>query len=293
MVAEVEATLDGKISPEVLVGKDLDPAKLLAELRAVRPLPRGQFSAAEEEFYDRVLAEAVRYLVEVAAQLPRFEKAAVAESLKRLSHLGDIVEQTARRVEHIEAWVATQERDPGNQKYESDYRLAVIRNLDFLELFGVDIQPDSSKQALTIAYISLQLETGPPGSEEGEGESAPVESVLDSLVPGAGRLVLRGEAGSGKSTLFRWIAIQAAQGKNWRSSLPETAEHSWRSCVPFLIRLRDCQAGRLPKPDAFPELIAKEIGSPPRSGCSRSCGLAALSCSSMVWMRYPTPTALW
>ncbi len=145
VTAEVEATLDGKISPEVLVGKDLDPTKLLAELRAARPLPQGQFSAAEEEFYDRVLAEAVRYLVEIAAQLPRFEKAAVAESLKRLSHLGDIVEQTARRVEHIEAWVATQERDPGNQKYESDYRLEVIRNLDFLELFGVDIQPDSSK----------------------------------------------------------------------------------------------------------------------------------------------------
>jgi hypothetical protein len=132
--------------------------------------------------------------------------------------------------------------------------------------------------------------------------SMPVELVLDSLHLDSGRLLIRGEAGSGKSTLLKWIAIRAADplssddmlsAERWDDLLSDpttsnvgvqgslsvqprkkTASSSrlyandqhgyWRSRVPFLIRLRDCDKGNLPEPDLFPQMIARELGAPPK-----------------------------
>lgn len=212
VIDQLARTLDGNVSAEFFLARDLDPAKLLAELRRNRPLPKGQFSEAEVELYDQSLATAVRYIAEISAKLPRFEIAQVKESLQRLARIEDVVGETARGVKRIEAWVALQESDFESRQYEIDYRLAVGRNLDHLELFGADLTPESRRQALSVAYVSLTLETS---SNTGEGEAAvpsSVEAVLTSLTDQAGRLLIRGEAGCGKSTLLRWTAIQAAQG---------------------------------------------------------------------------------
>lgn len=90
---EVGATFKGHLSAEFFVSQDLDPARLAAELRRVRPLPEGMFSASERAFYERALDEAVRYVVELASRLPRFEEAHAAESLKRLRRLEDDIEE--------------------------------------------------------------------------------------------------------------------------------------------------------------------------------------------------------
>ncbi|MCP4201219.1 MAG: NACHT domain-containing protein [bacterium] len=37
----------------------------------------------------------------------------------------------------------------------------------------------------------------------------------------------------------------------------------WRRKVPFVIRLRDCPGGQLPRPSDFPLLLAKELPDPP------------------------------
>jgi NACHT conflict system protein/NACHT domain-containing protein/Leucine Rich Repeat (LRR) protein len=288
VIDQLARTLEGNISAEFFLARDLDPAKLIAELRRVRPLPRGQFSEAEVELYDRALAQAVRYIVEVAAKLPHFEVTQVKESLRRLTRIEDVVGETAEGVKRIEQWVALQESDAESRQYEIDYRLAVARNLDYLELFGADLTPESKRQALSVAYVSLTLET--PASSEMDAEPSPVEIVLNGLTEDTGRLLIRGEAGSGKSTLFRWAAIRAAQGlfsllgsarwisdpeRRWfveagRRFLqavldlePSAEPPAWRVRIPFLLRLRDCRGGQLPPPKDFPELIAKEIGSPP------------------------------
>jgi len=279
VIDQLARTLEGNISAEFFLARDLDPAKLIGELRRVRPLPTGQFSEAEVQLYERSLAEAVRYVVEVAAKLPRFEVTQVKESLQRLAHIEDVVGETAKGVKRLEAWVARQESDSESRQYEVDYRLAVARNLDYLELFGADLTPESKRQALSVAYVSLTLETS--SGSEGEGEPSPVETVLNGLAEDTGRLLIRGEAGSGKSTLFRWAAIQAAQGpqagrvRKWIDKDLHTVVQiemdlepsgrlpHWRVRLPFLLRLRDCRGGKLPQPKDFPELIAKEIGSPP------------------------------
>ena len=93
----------------------------------------------------------------------------------------------------------------------------------------------------------------------------------------SGRLLVRGVAGGGKSTLLRWAAIQSAKFNLEDHEAIESevkgeialrdqddSEHSksdgeplpidknWRAQVPFLIRLRDCPGGLLPRPKDGP-----------------------------------------
>ena len=295
---ELAVTLEGRVSADFFVARDLDPARLTAALREARPVEKGPFSAAEVALYDRALVEVVRYVVQIASRLPKFELAFAAASLQRLGRMSDDLEEaldTVRRIERAVMPLAARSNaaDERSARYEADYRQAVARNLDYLELFGADISPESRRHALSVAYISLNLKK--PTGTGGETESLPVEMVLDSLRPGEGRLLVRGEAGSGKSTLSRWSAIQSASlqrplgerglgdaGREELPALPSTLAgsgtaaalrgekrmqgdegHSWRKRIPFLLLLRNCTDGQLPSPDEFPAHIASEVGNPP------------------------------
>jgi hypothetical protein len=284
VVRELAEALGGRISAEFFLTHDLDTARLTNELRRLRPLPKGQFSPAEKAFYDRALQESVGYVVEIASQLPKFEPTLAAQSLQRLTHFRTQVGQILEIVQHIDAQVSAEAGDVGAKQFEADYRRSINRNLDTLELFGADLTLEARRHGLSVAYVSLNLRSQPGRGAEFELMTA--EGVLDSLDPEKGRLLIRGEAGSGKTTLFRWAALQSARFGEYGDDLSTTrahqlssarvyrldpdgwilpTEHDWRRRVPFLILLRNCKAGRLPTPDDFPGLIAAEIGKPPEA----------------------------
>jgi hypothetical protein len=269
----IGTTLEGKIDAGFFLEHDLDPVKLTATLKADNPNATRYFSADEDHLYNRGLDEVVRYVVAVADTLPTFRSTAEAESLQQLSRIEADIETVLDAVRQVERAVVDapkQESEDKMRRFEADYRQAVRRKLNYMELFGVDIKPESRRHQLSIAYISLSIQAeeallpideqvGEDEDIEGLGETMlPVEEVLDHLAPDTARLFLKGEAGSGKSTLFRWIAIETAQSV----AEGETGE-TWRSKIPFLIRLRDCPKGILPRPADFPQAIALEIGTAP------------------------------
>jgi predicted HTH transcriptional regulator len=150
---------------------------------------------------------------------------------------------------------------PGEKatSYEVDYRSALQRNLDYLEIFGIDLPPESRSQKLSVAYVSLNLERRSGGAQE----SLPAEALFDRFSTDNGRILIRGDAGTGKSTLLRWAAMQAAAGSQGPVARFHGAPSHWRTRVPFLIRLRQCKGGSLPTPDDFPEFVATSLGHPP------------------------------
>ncbi len=260
VVLALESNLAGLTRSVYLIQKDLDPGTILTDLRTTPSLPPAQFSQAETDLYERALEHSVRHLVEVAARLPQFEEAFAARSLQQLSRLTGKIDEILAGVRRIEATVGAEAQDEKAREYEIDYRLTVQRNLDYLEIFGVDLPPESRSQKLSVAYVSLNLE-----SRSGESsESLPAEELFDRLSEDNGRLLIRGDAGTGKSTLLRWAAMKAAAGPQvsavWHLG---DITPSWRTQVPFLIRLRQCKAGFLPSPDRFPELVATSLGGPP------------------------------
>ncbi len=183
------------------------------------------------------------------------------------------------------------------EDYEIRYRKAVADKLDYVQLFGIDVPRESKEYSLTVAYVSLNLsdEDGEiTEAEELEGDineltareqtTFPADQVFDNLCD-QGRLLIRGVAGSGKTTLLRWAAVQSARNeavsrdtakqklpliKPSLNKLDEEADTQflndsgdWRAKIPFIIRLRDCLNGQLPRPGKFPLLLAKELPDPP------------------------------
>jgi hypothetical protein len=274
-------------------GHDLNPTQLADQFRRVALPEQAPLSSEQQRMFDRALDQVVRYLVNLASALPKFQSAVAKESLERLSRIGNDLDQTLNAVEWIERIVVADSRRLAT-RYEADYRQGVIRNLDYLELFGADIPPEASRHALSVAYVSLNLQDEDLQDEDLQDEktanlvgvSLPVERVLEQLSPVSGRLLIRGEAGSGKSTLFRWIAIQAAYGGVISQSggglyvlkqpgIPATEEtrypHAlhrqilekhWSLRIPFLIRLREFTEGTFPEPQQFPEQVVRQIGPP-------------------------------
>ena len=76
-----------------------------ARILAARSRGHTRFSQLETRVYEQVLDEAVRSTLEVASLLPRFETAVAAESLKRLSSLGQDVADVLNTLQRLEAFV--------------------------------------------------------------------------------------------------------------------------------------------------------------------------------------------
>nr|WP_239067228.1 NACHT domain-containing protein [Actinomadura bangladeshensis] len=77
-------------------------------------------------------------------------------------------------------------------------------------------------------------------------------------------MLLRGEAGGGKSTLLRWLAVTAARG-SFSGPLSE-----WNGSVPFVVKLRSHAGRPLPRPEEFIDDVAGHLaGIMPRGWAHR------------------------
>ena len=104
--------------------------------------------------------------------------------------------------------------------------------------------------ALPAAYRSR--EAAPV--RDGSGGPVPAEQVL----AGHDRVLLRGAAGSGKTTVVQWLALAAA-----RQELGPRAEHL-RGLVPYVLPLRALvRRERLPAPADFLDAVDIPISPPP------------------------------
>jgi Leucine-rich repeat (LRR) protein len=205
---EIGLTLEERVTAGFFISRDLDPAALTAAFQSARSLPP-MFTEAEAALYSRGLNEAVRYIVSIAQSLPEFEVTAAAAALGRLSRIGADLDRAIAKVSRIERLVEKLDTTEEAKRFEADYRQAVQRNLDYLELFGADISQEAQRHSLSVGYVSLNLASGISGQTTevfSADDLAPILSLRHK------RLLLRGHAGSGKSTLLRWLAIEIATG---------------------------------------------------------------------------------
>ncbi|GAA2909220.1 hypothetical protein GCM10020221_01610 [Streptomyces thioluteus] len=112
----------------------------------------------------------------------------------------------------------------GDFAYEERYAKAVKARYSQLEVFGLDDLGEHEKRwDLDTAYLSL------------EGESASERTGpqrVEDLLATRPRVILRGEAGAGKTTLVWWLASHAAC-----QSLPEKLS-ALNGLVPFIVPMR-------------------------------------------------------
>ena len=264
---------------ELLAWHDLEPVEIAHQLLTDHPARSYHFSDIEGRLYEQIVGESCQYIVDIASQLPHFTERTLAEVLTRERHLVEIAERIVQEVTRLRKELNPRVEEA---RFELDYRRAMIRKLDELELFGSGMSVTARRYSLSLAYVELSLEQQvlrplQAGEEwrdrffkdNPEGKPQVVQTItgLPTVLAESPYLLLRGEAGSGKTTLMKWIAVQSAS-----QCFPQEELASWNGTVPFFIRLRQHARGddksepSWPAPEAFPSLVAPAIAGAMPSG---------------------------
>jgi hypothetical protein len=228
---------------DAMLGVDLDAARLEAVARPIAERHFRLLGADTQSLGALLLRESCNYVVTLAGKLPNFQVAATREILKRHTQLqdelGKVLDSLAAMRTNALASGGAETRD-----FDLQYRRALDRRLDRLELFGVRYVSGGPRDyPLTIAYVSL--------TAVGGGEHVPMR--VEEALGGRRRVVVRGEAGSGKTTLLRWLAVRAA---NRDFSGPLAA---WNDRTPFYLALRNYTATPLPRPEQFLDHVTPNL----------------------------------
>lgn len=263
------------LSDEALMADDLDPVKLARRLRTTLPARRAEFELGEAgaRLYEVVLDECCDCLARILIHLPQFEPRAAAETLARLSDMAAQVEAVLSRLPARS--LTAPEGESYDEEFNHRYLASISLNLDRLELFGLRFERFTRPQTtLSVAYVSLNVSgedrqtSGRPGpisisdwrTEDRNNSAVRVEQALSDH-----RLMLiRGEAGGGKSTLLRWLAVMAVRG-GFTGALSVL-----NGSTPFLIKLRSYAGRPLPRPEEYLDDVAGTLsGIMPRGWAHR------------------------
>ena len=221
----VSESLDrAEITTEFLIQRNLNPIALAKHIIDTVN-PSIELNKPAQSLYERIVTEACQHIVDVASSLPGFTEKSFGEVLKREGEIRQIAFEVINEVHELRKKVEEQNPEAEAGRFEADYRRAITRQLDYVEIFGVDNSSTSKRQKLSVAYISLSVEETNvqryqkqqtivnediPLDDEDEQPTVvlPIEDALGDV----SRVLIRGDAGSGKTTLLQWIAVQSAQG---------------------------------------------------------------------------------
>ncbi|MFI1103784.1 NACHT domain-containing protein [Streptomyces melanogenes] len=148
--------------------------------------------------------------------------------------------------------------------YEEEYAKALRAQYRRTRIFGLDdLNRHDAEWDLDTAYLSLEAQ--PKGSRERGLPDAGAPQRIDALLASRPRVLLRGEAGAGKTTLVWWLAAHAAAG----TLGPQLADLN--GLVPFVVPLRTlrAQGGAYPLPGQLPYAARLVIDEAPEGWAAR------------------------
>ncbi|MGW2015385.1 NACHT domain-containing protein [Streptomyces sp. NPDC001927] len=143
--------------------------------------------------------------------------------------------------------------------YEQEYGEAVAAAYRRTRIFGLDeLGRRAAEWDLDTAYLSLEATSRDPAA-------TPVPQRIDDLLASRPRVLLRGDAGAGKTTLVWWLAAHAAAG----TLGPRLAELN--GLVPFVVPLRALRArgAGFPSPAELPGAAGLMVDAAPDGWAGR------------------------
>ncbi|WP_405840480.1 NACHT domain-containing protein [Streptomyces platensis] len=170
--------------------------------------------------------------------------------------------------------------------FERGYLAYLARKHGRLTIYGIDLAHSPDRWPLDAAYMSLEATApaareatavGPFDEVGGPVGAPPVPAPVpaDQALAGRDRVLLRGVAGSGKSTLVQWLAVSCTKAPG------DTALPHLYGRIPFVLPLRTLtrDGAPLPTPDQFLASVSCPVsGSQPEGWADRvlSSGRALL-----------------
>ncbi|KUF15581.1 NACHT domain-containing protein [Streptomyces silvensis] len=167
-----------------------------------------------------------------------------------------LVEQSRDQAELIakvdELITRTPRPDARDAAFERRYLDHIADKHNRITIYGIDLRESTDRWPLEVAYLSLEATAAESRPVEGVHgvTDAPVTVQLpaDAALDDHPRVLLRGDAGSGKTTLVQWLAVTAAREA---------------TRVPFVLPLRSLtRAAALPAPGGFLDAVGCPLTAP-------------------------------
>ncbi|SED11907.1 NACHT domain-containing NTPase [Streptomyces sp. TLI_105] len=216
---------------------------LARRLRAAAPPPDGL--STDSALYLESLTEwAALHLLEFFTQRSTFVARSLVEQTRAQAELIAKVDEVIRR---------TPRTDSRDADFERRYLAHLAKKHGRLTIYGIDLHHSPDEWPLDLAYLSLEAtgEAPAPDVPDEAGHLLPHQREqtvrADLALARHDKVLLRGLAGSGKTTLVQWLAVSAStEGR-------ADGMAYLRGRVPFVLPLRALtrHGERLPAPDRF------------------------------------------
>ncbi|MEU2564148.1 NACHT domain-containing protein [Streptomyces longispororuber] len=252
--ADEEAAVTDALARRLLALGDLDMddvqavhlghRELARKLHTRSTAPVG-LSADATVFLDSVTEWACVHVLHFFTQRSTFVARTLVEQSRTQAELIAKVDELIRRGPRPSAQDAS---------FERRYLPHVADKQNRITIYGIDLRESPDRWPLEVAYLSLEASGADSQAYDrldGLPDGGPVTVQLraDAALAEHARVLLRGDAGSGKTTLVQWLAVTAA-----RQGAP----------VPFVLPLRTLvRADTLPAPEAFLTAVSCPHAAPP------------------------------
>ncbi|MEU4999850.1 NACHT domain-containing protein [Streptomyces sp. NPDC021622] len=228
---------------------ELGHGPLAARLRQAADRPDRDLSADATYFYERLLDTTCLHILHFFTQRSTFVAATLVAQSRRQADLIAKMDELISRSPL-----------PGAEDvaFEQRYLAYVAKKHGKLTIFGIDLANSPGRWPLDAAYMSLEArhqlsleEVALAGPEQWAAQmdrSAPVPHPADQALADHDRVLLRGEAGSGKTTLVQWLAVSASGGPATQNRMTYLHDR-----IPYVLPLRTLtrHGERLPAPADF------------------------------------------
>ncbi|NGO71738.1 NACHT domain-containing protein, partial [Streptomyces boncukensis] len=219
----------------------------------------------EAALYHRVLHTACLHVLNFFTQRSTFVARSLAAQSQRLREIVTLVDVLIDRLPSQSAQDAA---------FERQYARHLAAKHGRVTIYGIDLR-EAHEWPLDAAYLSLEARSaadGPPEAADTpdapDGRAAPADPrPVEQALAGHRRVLLRGIAGSGKTTLVQWLAVTTARQEELTGRLAHLVGR-----VPFVLPLRTLtRAGeRLPVPAGFLSAVTSPLsGSQPPGWADR------------------------
>ncbi|MET9677092.1 NACHT domain-containing protein [Streptomyces sp. NPDC006482] len=219
---------------------------LARRLRAAAPAPDG-LSTDSVLYLESMTEWACLHILEFFTQRSTFIARSLVEQTRGQTELIAKIDEVIRRTPRV---------DTRDAEFERRYLAHLAKKHGRLTIYGIDLHDSPDRWPLDVAYLSLEA-TGSAGPTVGTTvgttehllpqprEQAPLRA--DLALARHDKVLLRGLAGAGKTTLVQWLTTSAA------AETPTDGMSYLHSRIPFVLPLRALtrHGERLPSPDRF------------------------------------------
>ncbi len=214
----------------------LGPQDFARKLRSALPGADRELSTDAAWFHDRLLVTVCLHLLHHLIRRSPVLSDRMPERAHRIRQLIDLND--------VEAVRGRPEPSAVDAEFETRYARSIAEQYNRVTIYGIDLPNPNTPDnwSLDATYLSLSAEFDNPDRSEEDGGSGEPVLPADRALGGHERVLLRGVAGSGKTTLVQWLAVSAA-----RDVLPPELA-SLRGRIPLVLPVRRFAREGFPSP---------------------------------------------